>query len=163
MRVRNNEQDAKQKRTRANGLRAIEVPTACVSGPGYGTLWKGFRGPRGALRKSFGRVLGGPGTFQGVPGAPCGSSGESSSALGTLEGSHGGPRRLLSGSRNVLQAPQGTLEGPLGSPRSHWESAGAVLGRSLVVTGLLWTASTANSKWLKKYQFLQYFQVSQRL
>ena len=155
MRVRNNEQDAKQKRTRANGLRAIEVPTACVSDPGYGTLWKGFRGPWGALRKSFGTVLGGPGTFQGVPGAPCGSSGESSSALGTLEGSHGGPRRLLSGSRNVLQAPQGTLEGPLGSPRSHWESAGAVLGRSLVVTGLLWTASTANSKWLKKYLFLQ--------
>ena len=151
MRVRNNKQDAKQKTTRANGLKAIEVPTACVSGPGYGTLWKGFRGPRGALRKSFGTVLGGPGTFQGVPGAPCGSSGESSSALGTLEGSHGGPRRLLSGSRNVLQAPQGTLEGPLGSPRSHWESAGAVLGRSLVVTGLLWTASRAISKWLKNH------------
>ena len=161
--MRNNEQDAKQKRTRANGLRAIEVPTACVSGPGYGTLWKGFRGPRGAHRKSFGRDLGGPGTFQGVPGAPCGSSGESSSALGTLEGSHGSPQRLLSGSWNVLQAPQGTLEGPLGSPRSHWESAGAVLGRSLVLTGLLWTASTAISKWLKKQLFLQYFQVSQRL
>ena len=30
MRVRNNEQDAKQKTTRANGLKAIEVPTACV-------------------------------------------------------------------------------------------------------------------------------------
>ena len=146
MRMRNNEQDAKQKRTRANGLRAIEVPTACVSGPGYGTLWKGFRGPRGALRKSFGTVLGGPGTFQGVPGAPCGSSGESSSALETLEGSHGGPQRLLSGSWNVLQAPQGTLEGPLGSPRSHWGTAGKVLWVFFVFTGPLRAAPRAISK-----------------
>ena len=58
MRVRNNEQDTKQKRTKANGLRRIKVPTACVSGPGYGTLWMGFRGPLGSLRRSFGRVLG---------------------------------------------------------------------------------------------------------
>ena len=70
MRVRNNKQDAKQKTTRANGLKAIEVPTACVSGPGYGTLWKGFRGPRGAFRRSFSKVLGVWAGPQEVPGAP---------------------------------------------------------------------------------------------
>ena len=68
--MRNNEQDAKQKTTRANGLKAIEVPTACVSDPGYETLWKGFRDPRGAFRRSFSRVLGVRGGPQEVPGAP---------------------------------------------------------------------------------------------
>ena len=124
--MRNNKQDAKQQRMRANGLKAIEVPTACVSGPGYGTLWKGFRGPQGALRKSFGRVVGGPGTFQGVPGAPCGSSGGSSSVLGTLERSHG----VLGDYEVVLGTSCRLLEELL---RVLWGALGAIgraLGRS---------------------------------
>ena len=78
MRVRNNEQDAKQKTARANGLKAIEVPTACVSDPGYGTLWKGFR------------VLGG---LSGGPSAGFWGSGEVlRRSPGLLEGPWGIPR-----------------------------------------------------------------------
>ena len=126
MRVPNNDQDAKQKRTRASGLRAIKVPTACVSGPGYGTLWKGFRGPRGALRKSFGRVLGGPGTFQRVPGAPCGPRGNPRASWEPWKG----PTGVLGDYEVVLGTSCRLLEELL---RVLWGALGAVgraLGRS---------------------------------
>ena len=70
VRVQNDEHDTKQKKTKTNGLRAIKVPTACVLGPGYATLWKGFRGPRSTLGRYFGRVLGSLEGSQGVHRAP---------------------------------------------------------------------------------------------
>ena len=145
VRVRNNEQDAKQKRTRANGLRAIKVPTACVS-KHFGRASGMLGASPDALRRSSGKVLGGPGTLSRVPQGSLRVLGRILERPGTLARSHWGPRRLLSGSRNVLQGPRETLGGPLGSPRSRWDSAGGVLGRSLAVTGLVWTAPRAISE-----------------
>ena len=153
MRVRNNEQDAKQKRTRANGLRAIKVPTACVS-KHFGRASGMLGASPDALRRSSGKVLGGPGTLSRVPQGSLRVLGRILERPGTLARSHWGPRRLLSGSRNALQGPRETLGGPLGSPRSCWDSAGGVLGRTLAVTGLVWTAPRAISESLKNWWFL---------
>ena len=90
--MRNNEQDAKQKTTRANGLKAIEVPTACV----FQVLAMG----------RFGRA-------SGVLGAPSGSS---SAGFGrswdVLKGSPG----LLEGPRGNPRASREPWQGPTGAP-----------------------------------------------
>ena len=92
--MRNNEQDAKQKRTRANGLRAIEVPTACV----FQVLAMG----------RFGRASGVLGAPSGSPSAGFGRSWD------VLKGSPG----LLEGPRGNPRASREPWQGPTGVPDS---------------------------------------------
>ena len=68
--MRNNEQDTKHKRTRVNGLRAIKVPTACVSDPGYGMVWDTLDGLQGSSGLSPEVLRQGFDGAWGVPGAP---------------------------------------------------------------------------------------------
>ena len=135
MRVRNNEQDAKQKTTRANGLKAIEVPTACVSGPGYGTLWKGFRGPRGALRSPWARFWEVLERFRGSPGLLAGPQGNPRASwepwkgptgvLGDYEVVLGTSCRLLKELLKVLWGSLGAIGRALGrSSGGPWWSLG---------------------------------------
>ena len=162
MRVRNNEQVAKQKTARANGLKAIEDSQSLRSRSWLWDTLEGLQGSSGrspeVLRHSFGRSW-------NVSGGPRGSL----RVLGGILERPGNPGRVPWGSSATikwfLERPAGSLGNYVGSPGppgNRWESAGGVLGRSLVVTGLLWTASRAFPKWLKNQRFLQYVQVSQR-
>ena len=146
MRVRNNEQDTKQKE---NESEWTESDQGSHSLRFRSWVWDTLEGLQGSsvrspeiLRQGFE----GPGTFSGGPQGSLRVLGRILERPGTLARSHWGPRRLLSGSRNALQGPRETLGGPLGSPRSRWDSAGGVLGRSLAVTGLVWTAPRAISE-----------------
>ena len=121
----------------------------------------------------FGRASGVLGALSGSPSAGFWEVLERfRGSPGLLAGPRGNPRA----SWEPWMGPMGVLgdyEVVLGTScrlleellRVLWGALGAVgraLGRFLVVTGLLWTASRAISKWFQNKWFLYYFQISKR-